>query len=513
MVGVGTVVFAGIFFLSRYILLRIISIGEEVHLIALKTYYFLILLLLPLLSFSAIIIFIENLLHKETEFLFTFPISAKHLYKKLFKEALINSCLMPFIFIIAAFLPWILYSHNYILTLFLFLLNIISLFFITTSIGAMVATYISKHFKIINSKKYLIALSILLIVTLTIFIRLLRPERLVNANIQLKIVDFLKNLNPPVINNLPFVIIPLSIKLSINKNFLKAAQLTLYFIGFAILIYFSIKNYITKRLFYIIKKSFEEKHTENTMVRDYSNLIKLMPFETKELLIIKRDPALFSQIIIICGIIFLFAYNLYVLPVKNYFIKVILILLSCSVSGAIIATLAGRFIFTSFQREQKALTFLKTLPIKFDKILYKKLGLYFCLMLILTMGFTILSNLILKPGWFLQAISIYLNIYITTGVAFLSTGLGLYFTKPYESNLLFSQGGIIYMCVAFLFIAITILITSAGFELFVVYYKILSFRWLLYITLLLIALTKLIIMSIIIYVPLSLAYNKLEEIN
>ncbi|GAB4283282.1 MAG: hypothetical protein Kow0029_29350 [Candidatus Rifleibacteriota bacterium] len=183
---------------------------------------------------------------------------------------------------------------------------------------------------------------------------------------------------------------------------------------------------------------------------------------TKEITTFLRDPAIFSQIFMMAAIVFVYGYNLSILPLKDIptlysgEINDSLVFMNGPFIGFILASIGMRFVYPSISMEGRAFWAVKSSPVKPGKILFIKLIIYLVPMLFLGIILCSVTNSIFKVSSPLLFWMSFVNVgLISLVITSLAIGVGsVYADFDADSPLKIagSYGGFIYMILSGLYI-------------------------------------------------------------
>jgi ABC-2 type transport system permease protein len=183
---------------------------------------------------------------------------------------------------------------------------------------------------------------------------------------------------------------------------------------------------------------------------------------TKEITTFLRDPAIFSQIFMMAAIVFVYGYNLSILPLKDIptlysgEINDSLVFMNGPFIGFILASIGMRFVYPSVSMEGRAFWAVKSSPMRPGKIIFIKLLIYLIPMLLLGIVLCTVTNSIFQVSSPLLYWMSYINVgLISIVITALAIGTGsVYADFDVDSPLKIagSYGGFIYMILSGLYI-------------------------------------------------------------
>ena len=188
----------------------------------------------------------------------------------------------------------------------------------------------------------------------------------------------------------------------------------------------------------------------------------------KEITIFFRDPAIFSQLFMVGAVVAIYAYNLFILPLKDVpqLFSVAannwLLYLNAPFIGFVCAAIAMRFVFPSTSMEGKAFWILKASPIQIAKVLKIKFFFYLLPMLLLCALLSAFSVYVFNNSSTpLMILSVFNAFLITFTVTAFAVNLGsVYANFEADSPLKASGsfGGFVYMVISMLYMLSLVLL-------------------------------------------------------
>lgn len=420
---------------------------------------------------SVIAAFSAFYLDSEITLLMASPVSVYRIFWARFTLMLVDSSWMALTFFIPIFFafataakaPWWAYPiyPGYI---FLYLL-------FPNIAGALLALMLASFFPIRQMKKVFQFLSVLVLGSMVFFFRFLEPEKLLNPNYFGDISNYILSLRTPMLDYFPsawmkdisralFAGDPL---LTID---LSGPLLVSLFIGVCLL-------HILAQLYYRESWQASMEAVENqVMGLEWFRRVLMIPLRfcrrdvrvvgEKEITVFMRDPAIFSQVFMMIAIIFVYGYNLKIIPLKEiptlYTGEVhdSLVYFNGPFIGFILAAIGMRFVYPSISLEGRAFWAVKASPIKPGRLLIIKFFLYLPWVFLLGMCLCYISNLVFHVTTPYLYLLSFLNVALmSVVVTALAVGLGAVyasFTSENPLKIAGSFGGFVFMIFCALYI-------------------------------------------------------------
>lgn len=338
-------------------------------------------------------------------------------------------------------------------------------------VGGFTALMLAAFFPIRQMRKVFQFLSIIVLTGLIFFLRSLEAEKLLNPSYFKDISQYILSLQVPLIEYSPSSWLHKA-TMSLFKNntyealYQFAPILALCVIGLVLLNFFACRFYRSSW------QTSMEAVDNQVLGLEWFRQAVIWPFRyaspafrviaTKEITTFLRDPAIFSQIFMMGAIVFVYGYNLSILPLKDIptlysgELNDTLVFLNGPFIGFIIASIGMRFVFPSISMEGRAFWAVKSSPVKPQRILFIKLFIYLVPMIILGWSLCAVTNSIFKVSHPILMWLSYINVtLITLVITTLAIGVGAVFADfAADSPLKIagSYGGFIYMILSGLYI-------------------------------------------------------------
>lgn len=330
--------------------------------------------------------------------------------------------------------------------------------------GGFTALALAAFFPIRQMKKVFQFLSILVLTGLIFFLRSLEAEKLLNPSYFKDISQYILSLQVPLIDYSPSSWLHQA-SMSLFRNQTGEAIKQLMPLALLCLAGLTLLNLFAARFY---RKSWQrslEALDNQVLGLEWMRRLLTWPLRwtdpvfrviaNKEITNFVRDPAIFSQIFMMAAIVFVYGYNLSILPLKDIpslysgELNDTLVFLNGPFIGFIVASIGMRFVFPSISMEGRAFWAVKSSPVSPRKILFTKLFLYLLPMLALGLTLCLVTNSVFRVSRPLLMYLSYFNvILITLVITSLAIGVGAVyadFSADSPLKIAGSYGGFIYM--------------------------------------------------------------------
>ncbi|MEW6711592.1 MAG: hypothetical protein AB1403_17345 [Candidatus Riflebacteria bacterium] len=432
----------------------------------------LLLTLFFMVLFSSIISALSAFfLNEELPVLMASPQPVSRIFRSRFLMMSLESSWMVIAFFLPALLAFATAMKANLIAYFIYPFYIGFFLLLPNICGGFFALMLGSFFPIRQMRKVFQFLSIIVLTGMIFFLRSLEAEKLLNPSYFKDVSHYILSLQIPLLEYSPSSWLHKA-TMSLFRNELSTSftqilpMILLIFGGLYVLNLFSVKFY---------RESWQQsmEAVENQVLGlEWIRKVLIFPLRlfdeafrviaTKEITTFLRDPAIFSQIFMMAAIVFVYGYNLSILPLKDIptlysgEINDSLVFLNGPFIGFILASIGMRFVYPSISMEGRAFWAVKSSPVKPGRILLIKLIIYVIPMFLLGITLCAVTNSIFRvtsPVLFWMS---FVNVgLISIVVTALAIGIGtVYADFDADSPLKIagSYGGFIYMISSGLFI-------------------------------------------------------------
>jgi len=478
--GLGLVFGLILFVLSSRVLVYFQSVEMIGDLLAKELLSMVLLTFFSLLIFSNIITALSNLyLSRDLEFCHSAPVSVEILFSARAFSTFLNSSWMALIFAIP-----ILAAYGYVYApgvgFYGSLLHLMVAMGLIASASGILLTMILVHvFPAQRTRDVILLLSIFMVVGLYLLFRFLRPERLVDPETALSVMQYVSALKTPDSPYLPTHWIT-----EILWGHLQGGEREGE--GFYLLLTWStalslvVFNIWTASMIYFdgFSKAQEAKKRLMGGKRILELLIRVLtkPFKpdlsvvmAKDIRVFFRDNTQWSQLLLLSALVVVYVYNFKVLPLEKSplpldFLQNGLSFLNMGLAGFVLAAVGVRFVFTAVSAEGEAFWILRSSPMQLKRYLWGKYFFFLVPMLFLGLVLIVVTNNFLEVTRFMMLLSSGTMILMVFGIVSLGIGFGAMYPRFDHENIgqvATGFGGLLYMMVSALFIG-AVVVLEAG---------------------------------------------------
>ena len=460
--------FIGIFYGSRYLFDKIMSIPVFGEILLSRVINLTFLMFMVLILFSSLFLSIEYFYSsKDVELLFSYPIRPFSVYSKTILEITLSSSqttilfLLPIILSLASYFDYPIYIFIFPFFLFLFFLLVST---ISTTISHVILRITPRE----KVRNFLIVVFITLFSLLYLLLVFFKPTSLYRLNFKDILLNYLLKLKMKEIAILPSTWISDLLLYSLLRKPKEISIEAVKLLFFSLIFYLLSLKVTGKLLKRNLFRGNEVRRGKSVKSIFISRFFKPIEGEIikKEILLLIRTPSEWSEVILILSLVLVYITNFSKLSLLSYF-KPIFSQFNFFLISFILSSLSLRFPYTQISKEGKGFLLLKSFPINLKDFMLSKVYLY--------------SIFLVPLGGLLNFFVNYLGgVGMTKTLAFtlvaslnsfelnaLSVGFGSLYIKPEATSygeILSSAGSIVYMVVSMLISGINLLGVSLLFR-------------------------------------------------
>jgi len=473
--GVGLVFWLGIFGVV-YRLLRYFRGVEEIGpLLAGKLLGIVLLSFLSILLLSNVITSLSAFfLAKDLDLLVSSPVDWLYLYLSKLAETLLHSSWMVALMAVPIFSAYGIIYHGGLLFPLLTVVVFAPLVVIPAVIGSALTLILVNVFPARRTRDLLSVIAIGAAGVLVLLFRVIRPERLARPEGFANLLDFITLLRTPTSPYLPsewatdalmgYLVGPFDIFTLIMLWSTAAA--------------FVVLGSLLHRSLYPRGFTRAQEGSER-FVRGWIWQAILGPvfrpvsvarreFIVKDLKLFFRDTTQWSQLILLAVLVVIYLFNIRALPLFSgeqvpFVMVTVISFLNLGLAGFVLASIAARFIFPSISLEGRQMWLLRSSPLDLGTLLWSKYWIGTIPLLVLALGITVFTNVLLKVTPFMMAVGITTIILLTLAISAMALGFGsLYpqFETENAAQIPTSYGGLVFMMSTIALLALVIVVEA-----------------------------------------------------
>ncbi|MDQ3279854.1 MAG: hypothetical protein M3Q69_00410 [Acidobacteriota bacterium] len=183
----------------------------------------------------------------------------------------------------------------------------------------------------------------------------------------------------------------------------------------------------------------------------------------KEVRTISRDVAQWSQVFLMAALLFIYLYNIRMLPLGGDARATLVAYANVGMAGFVIAAICLRFAYPSVSSEGKAFWMLQTAPISYRQLLRVKVFVYAAPLTLLALFLTAFANVLLDANAIVWAFTMTGASLLAVTLVSLGVGLGALSPQFNTENPLqvgLSLGGFAYMAISMAYVAVMMVLMA-----------------------------------------------------
>lgn len=187
----------------------------------------------------------------------------------------------------------------------------------------------------------------------------------------------------------------------------------------------------------------------------------------KELRVFFRDTTQWSQLILLVVLVFVYVFNVRLLPLRGdgvtFFLANLVPFLNLILAGFVLASVAARFLFPSVSMEGRTWWLLKASPLPMRDLLWAKFWVGTLPLVLLALAIVFTTDVLLGVSEFMTAVSVGTITLMTFALAGLAIGFGTVFPQFETENaaqIPTSFGGLLFMMTAIALIGAVVILEA-----------------------------------------------------
>jgi ABC-2 type transport system permease protein len=468
--GVGVLVCVVLFAVSFWLTWKLIGFAELGDYLLRLGLSWLFLTFLSFLAFSGVVTSLSTFfLSEDLRLLLAAPIAGRRLFYARFARTILQSSWMVVVFLVPV-LAGIGVARcapaSFYLTA---VLTVVPFVVIPVAAGSATTLLLVNVFPARRARDILMLMGLLFAASIVLLLRFVRPERLLRVESLPDVTDFFATLQSPITPLLPsfWAGETLFAGLQGGRDWVHAAALWTTAIAATVVL-----RAANERWFFAgfskAQEARKARFTRLTILDRLTGFVPITPVRrhllVKDVKVFLRDVSQWSQLLLLVALVLVYLYNFRVLdldrlPYMSGVIKNAYAYVNLAMAGLVLATVAVRFVFPAVSAEGAAFWIIRTAPIPLRDFLWSKFWAGLAPIVVLTEALTIASNEFLGVDPFLKVVTATAIVFMCFALVGMATGLGARyprFAADNASQVAGSYGGIAFMIVAVLFVAVTI---------------------------------------------------------
>jgi ABC-2 type transport system permease protein len=381
-------------------------------------------------------------------------------------KTLLQSATIVFTFIVPMFVafarqyerPWTFYP--------IVLVNLALLLTIPVTLGSLTIVLLVRWFPVRRVHQIVATIAILVLTVTVVAFRVSRPERLFTEVRTDNLMVVLRAIELPSIDLYPGTAIA-DIMVSPEPQQLPARIIGVAAIAFALFAFAAREMYFVA--FVRARESMAPMAIgAKPLTRSIDALLArasppVRALIAKEIRTLTRDVAQWSQLFMMAALLFIYLYNVRMLPLGGDSRAPIIAYANLGMAGFVVAAICLRFAYPSVSSEGKAFWLLQAAPMSYRQLLQVKLIVYATPLVIVALLLTVFANLILDAPLIVWAFTIPSAAIMAVTLVALGIGMGALSPNFDAENPLqvgLSLGGFAYMAVSMAYVGSMMLLAA-----------------------------------------------------
>jgi len=436
--------------------------------LSLKIFQMAWIIMFAMLIFSCMVSSVSTLfLSRDNEIIFAAPVSAAEIYGMRYLTTTFYTSWMMVIFSLPVFGaygrvfqagPW--YWP-------LMLVCVLATALIASGIGMALTVLLVRFFPARQTRDIIFYLSLCFGIFIYIIFRLLRPEDLVNPDKYAQFVEYLSAISQPAGPYVPAAWSANLLSLYLLDREIDWLLLALLVAGAPSL--FFIGEWAMQRFFLT---GFSKSQESFGGFRPFTRPGRYRPGKAgwifrKESKTFLRDSAEWSQLFMIAALVVVYLYSFKALPVERSpmqteYVTNLISFLNVGMTGFIVTSLAGRFVFPAVGAETPAFWLIHSSPLSINRFLLYKFLFYLAPFTLLSLLLVLTSDALLDisgPMWWFSVIASLIICWTVVGMA---VGFGAFYADFKAENRAAALGGMGALLFLFSAMSVVFLIIAGG---------------------------------------------------
>jgi ABC-2 type transport system permease protein len=349
---------------------------------------------------------------------------------------------------------------------FIVLVNLALLLTIPVTLAAIVILLLVRWFPVARVHQIVATLAVLVLTVVVIAFRMSRPERFFNEPSTVDVAEVLRSIELPAMSIYPSTTLA---ELMTRDDMLPIApRIATIAVGAFVLFVLLARSWYFAAFVRARESMAPAAIGAASATTFFDELFAradppLRAMIGKEVRTISRDVAQWSQVLLMAALLFMYLYNIRMLPLGGDARAAVVAYVNLGMTGFVIAAICLRFAFPSVSAEGKAFWLIQTAPISYRDFLKVKVLVYATPLTLFALMLTAVANLMLSADamvWFstLAGASLLAITLVSLGVGMGALSPNFNAENPLQVGL--SLGGFAYMAVSMAYVA-TIMVLMA----------------------------------------------------
>jgi ABC-2 type transport system permease protein len=448
------------------------QIGEEIIAQMMNVIF---LTLFVMVWFSSLIVSLSVFyMSKDLDLIHSLPVKRETFIFSRFQQGVTHSSWMVLLFTFPIFsaygyyfqVPWTYYLY--------LLFNILPFITLACLLGSIFIMVLMRYFPAKKAHQTLSFLGLIFLVGAVVYLRFLSPEKFFGQEVSNEqIILFVESLKVPDFKFLPNSWMSYGLTSWVAGDMKIALTQSLYLYttaltGLAVL-------WATGRKIYfegwtLVQEANHAPSLKKEWEKNRHPFWEKLPIGSsqramleKDMKIFRRDPEQWSQIFILCALVFVYIFNIMHLPLSNVVLKNVISVLNIGLIGFVLSALVSRFVFSAISLEGKSMWAIYSAPVEMKKFLWSKFWMFFPPLLFIAEFLLLVSNYLLQVDSYVMTVSFFGVFLVTLGLVGMGIGLGAVypsFNHDNVSEIPAGTGGILFMTMSLGYVGLILMLVG-----------------------------------------------------
>ncbi len=403
------------------------------------------------------------------------PVSDDALYLSRLFETVFNASWMVLLFALPVFIAYgVVFEGGVLYYLIVVVVNL-SFVVIPAVLGVGLTMVLVNVFPARRAKDVLMVVSILFFAGLVLAFRILRPERLLDPDAFISLVDFFNAMRAPLSPVLPSqwaaeAIAPYLVGSFVYDPFYLGMLVISSMAAVVAGAWVSARTYnngFTKTQ-EVRRTRFSHAPFIDRLINVYSFFFprQLKQIISKDVKSFLRDITQWSQIFLLMALVVIYVYNFRALPLAGTYMPTVYMtnlvsFLNLGLAGFVVAAVAARFVFPAVSLEGNAFWLIRSSPLGLKGFLWSKFWISFFPLLLLGEALIVITSLFLGTHPVIRWVGIVTIFFITLAITGLGIGVGAAYPRFNWENVAkipTGFGGIVFMVLSITMVGVVVVI-------------------------------------------------------
>ena len=381
-------------------------------------------------------------------------------------KTLVQSATVVYVFLIplvAAFAEWYEKPAAFVVSV---LLNLALLLTIPVSFASIVILLLVRWFPVQRIHQIVATIAVLVLTLVVVAFRMSRPERFFTSVSTADVAEVLRSIELPAMSVYPSTAVA-ELMTSTDAPFL-APRIVLLAIAAFVLFAFAARSWYFTAFVRARESMAPMAIGAASATSLFDRLLAradppLRALIGKEVRTIGRDVAQWSQLFLMAALLFIYLYNIRMLPLAGDARAPLVAYANLGMSGFVIAAICLRFAYPSVSSEGKAFWMIQTAPVSYRTFLIVKVLVYALPLTLFSLFLTAFANFILEANGVVWLFTMAGASLLAVTLVSLGVGLGALSPNFNAENPLqvgLSLGGFAYMAISMAYVAAVMLLAA-----------------------------------------------------